>query len=600
MSVLSSIFRFADNKAPADGLGNGPVTMPPVIAAYQRWAAYRFVALLLLGTVAAILLLEHRNFYLITNPQLWGEDLTVYLLDDLALRAQAILRPHNGSNTVSGRLVAYFAGFFPIAATPRIYALAYLCVFPLLFYVIFKSSAFRGYQAFVAALFVFIVPVDSEVFNGMLYLHWVLGPVIGLALYEAFPRGRHYFAIVFAYAIVAISSPLAAMAAPFAVVKWYRERGTYAASLLIMSVASGIFMAVPMLARIKSDTSITPLSTKLQAIADTSYVWATGRQHVSTWLAVAIGIATAALVGGLLAASFRHSRRAIFYLLCCGACLLVVCLWVSSDTQQNQFASSARYYYVPAVLLLWTLLSLRDGIPSIVKIPVLVAAMSASYLSYVRPASDVIADVHWAEMAHCFETSRSPCVVTANPGYLGRYLVPSRAQVANGEAGTYVIRERLFNKEIVSGTSPTGQIRLVPGTTARETFTIPEVPDTATPYLIEFLVGTPEGRPVPVVINWAVFNVGGGRRQQLFSGAWSAATMQNYETVGLPIVGSKTGDKLEIVISSAPGQAEGPVVALPLFGGGDPALTSPAVQDGKDAQVDAYLHMSVRYRFYTR
>lgn len=578
---------------------------PFASAIHHRVVAHQFLIKLLLCGIGFSLLLADRNFYMVTNPQLWGEDLNVFFLDDLVLRENAILRPHNGSYPISGRLIAYLAGFLPLSMIPLVYTLTYLSAFPLMFFLIFKSSAFRGVEPYFAALFCLIAPVSSEVFSGMLYHPWILCPALGLALYERSPQGLHRLGLVFAYLVVAISAPLAAIVTPFAAVKWFRERTGYALWLLGLSVSSGALMALPMFGRIQGDSFSTSPLMKLGTLLRVFYVWATGPAPASVPVAVAVGLATAMISGACLFLSYRTSRRAIFYLLGCGAWMLVVSISVSPDASQNQFESSGRYYYAPLILALWTALLMRETAFRFARIPVLVACCGSSFFLYAKPASDLIADVHWDRLAKCFETEFGPCIVTANPSFLGRYLIPSRRQLEGGATKDYVTRG--WGTKSISEGPLTGQIRLGRGRVVRQIFTVAPMRndpspralnDTPVPYMVEFQIATPEGRPLSATIKWSVHNVQpDGRTRQMYSGSWAADQLQNYETVGVPILGAQSGDQLELVIEAAAEQQEGPAASLILFRPDHSMWVSAVRQDGEGSKTGAALGLSICYRF---
>jgi hypothetical protein len=548
------------------------------------------VALLCLGLLVA------RNPYLLIHPQMWTEDLLVFFLDDLILKSGAILVPYNGTIQLASRLVAFVAGFFPTALAPAIYSAASLLAMAGMVALTFASTAFRGFGRWVAFLLIFVVPVGSEVFLGMAYIQWILGPAIGLALYERSPGRVHARALLSAYAVVAFSSPLGAMAAPFALIKLWRERSRFAGWLLLLSMASAIFMAVPMMGRIRSDTLAAPLADKLGAMLTVLYEWATGPLPVQPWMAVAVSVLTVTFLLLFLWWHRRQSQRATLYFIGYGLVALVVSLGVSHTATLQQFGDAERYFYVPAVLLLWALLSLQSGTFDGVKAWSVLLLCVASCIAYVKPATVLQSDMHWRDVARCIDTSDGVCVSAINPPYQGRFLVPSRHMLAKPDGHcclNYRLRAIVSDKPLVRLDQPVDRLSMAPKASLQQEFVVPasDVPDTF-PYLVDVRLSDVDATR-PALVHWKMYRRKGDRFSLIHAGQQQVGDPASMSSVSVPVMGAGVGETLRVELSmddAAPASTVGVALFRPV------GASVPTVMLGGRPIEDRSLGLSVRYK----
>jgi hypothetical protein len=80
----------------------------------------RFAILFFL--LAVILLLRRPD--MVTNPQLYAEDGSVFLRDQLVFPGTAVFSPYNGQFHLLPRMLALFESFFPLVAVPLLCSIA--------------------------------------------------------------------------------------------------------------------------------------------------------------------------------------------------------------------------------------------------------------------------------------------------------------------------------------------------------------------------------------------------------------------------------------------------------------------------------------------
>jgi hypothetical protein len=557
-------------------------------------AAIALLCLVLLGLLFA------RNPYLLSNPQMWTEDLLVYFLDDLILKADAILVPYNGTIQLAPRLVAFWGGLFPTSLVPVVYSAVSVCAVAGMVALTFVSTAFRGIGRWVAVLLIFLVPVGSEVFLGMAYVQWILGPSIALALYERSPGRAYARALLSAYAIVAFSSPIGAMAVPFALVKVWRERSRFAGRLLFLSVVSSISMAGPVIGRVRSDTTAAPMADKLHAGLTVLYEWATGPLPVRPWIALTVSIFTVTCVVLFLWWYRQRSQRATLYFLGFGFVILTASLAVANTAILQQFGDAERYFYIPALLFLWALLSLPSESYDNVKAWIVLLVCVTSTIAYVKPATVLQSDIYWRDVATCIDTSTDVCVSAVNPPYLGRFLVPSRHMLASNVSGVncclgYRMRAIITDKSLVGVAEPAAQLSMQPKILVEQNFTVPasDMPDTS-PHLVDVRLSQTGDASSSALIHWKVFRQEGDTWSLMRVGHQQVAHLAPSRSISVPIIGAKAGETLRIQLTLDDAAPAAAPVDLALFRTTGTSLSAADV-NGQPLE-DRSLGLSVRYK----
>lgn len=387
-------------------------------------------------TALAILgLLFCRNSTLFLDPQLWAEDLDVYFAQDRLFGAGAILRPHNGFVQFICRIVAWLAGFADPAHVPRIYAASFIASVLATAATVYTSPAFGGPSKVLAALSVVAVPVNSEVFLSMSYIPWVIGPIVGLALYERPNTLRRAAILLGASLIVALSSPFMIIAMPIAGWKAFEERSRFSVGLLCIAFGSALFHLGPISARFLSGVPHSGLDRKLDALVSPLYRWIIGPSNLPLSLCVIIAMVTLIVAFWYFLTARPINVRAYVSFMGFGALLLVIsCASLSGAGQANQYGGGARYFYIPTLLLIWTFVATgreRPGTNAVAAFSTIL--LSTTFASHANQNAVFFTKSEWPQVALCLR-DEPECIVEALPIGLGRRRIPTDHQLKSLDA----------------------------------------------------------------------------------------------------------------------------------------------------------------------
>jgi hypothetical protein len=177
------------------------------------WPGYLAMA----GLLAAVIVC--RRFDVVTRPQFWAEDGSIYFCDALVLGFRAVFRLYEGFPHLGQRLIAAFGSLFPLAAAPRVYTTAAI-VIEALSVATFSLPRFRHLVRSDALRTLFCVacvslPVGTEVFATPANVGWFLGLWLLFASLSTAPRRMRSLVGLTACGVAAIAStPLAVLLAP--------------------------------------------------------------------------------------------------------------------------------------------------------------------------------------------------------------------------------------------------------------------------------------------------------------------------------------------------------------------------------------------------
>lgn len=386
-----------------------------------NWLRTVQVSLAATGLLAFVLFRNHR---LIVSPELWAEDFDVYFVGDRLFGLQALIIPYNGFVQLCCRVVAFVSGFAPLEMIPRLYASFFLASIIWTGWLTFVSRAFKGWGKNAAVLALVACPIGSEVFYGMCYMQWVMGPAVALALYERNPTRNHAAVLASTFALVGLSSPFTIIAAPFVAFKAITERTLYSKILAAIAALAGLLQIVYVVRRAASTASASTLSDKATYFSSIFFRWLVGYEELST--AAAVNISLAVVVAGVWFL-WRHRKvapRPTIYFLGFGLTFLAISCYTAPPLDHvNQFQNYGRYFYIPVVLVLWTMVSIlgRGGLHQFA----LVAALLWLFTINVgHGVGDQVADVNWPASARCLRTEKH-CEMDINPTVLGRRTAPS-------------------------------------------------------------------------------------------------------------------------------------------------------------------------------
>lgn len=395
-----------------------------------RWALLRTRAPVIVAVVGLVLLLLDRNVHLFVNPQFWAEDLDVYFVQDRLLGATALLAPHNGFIQFSCRLIAWAAGFFPPPIVPHIYAYSFLAAIGGAAVLTYTSPSFSGWAKPVAALTLVAAPVSSEVFYGMCYTPWVLGPVVGLALIERNPSVVRGAVLLLVFALIGASSPFALVAIPFVAWKLYREKNQFALLLAIASVVTSMLHFRFIVDRFLHSNAGGGGADKMATFFSIFYRWAIGVSYPGAAIAFMISAASVAAIGTYFWLNRSRINRKITYFFGYGLVLLAVsCAGAYPQHDAHQFGALGRYFYIPIVMWIWTVLATEGALTrSSTTIPTATISLLVLYFAHASTQEGRVIDLEWQKTTTCLLTEVK-CTSPMNPSALGEREIPTDYQI---------------------------------------------------------------------------------------------------------------------------------------------------------------------------
>lgn len=382
------------------------------------------------AVIGVFLLLLHRNSTLFFAPQLWAEDVFIYFNDDRLFGAAAILRQWNGFIQLCCRLIAFAGGMVPAEFAPRIYTSGFVAAILLTAALAYTSPAFRGWGKTLAALALLAAPVSSEIFLGMCYTQWVMGPAVGLAIYERNPSRMRGTILAAAFAMVGFSSPFTILASPWLVWKALQERTTYAMLLVALTVVAGLLHFQNIFGRfVGYDRVGTPIE-RLSAASSIFYRWLVGAEDPSFIVALIISLVTIGLVAWYAWSVRAVAFRPALYLVSYGAMLIAIGCYTSDATlHPHQFGANGRYFYIPMVLFIWALIIIEQTFARArFSLPAMAAVLAALYATNVNGNAGLFRNLDWGKTVLCLRTEPE-CQTETNPSFVGPRRIPTDQQI---------------------------------------------------------------------------------------------------------------------------------------------------------------------------
>jgi hypothetical protein len=377
-----------------------------------------------------LLLLFYRNDALFIRPEFWAEDIDVYFTQNRLLGAEALLLPHNGFVQFICRIFAWVAGLADPIYAPRLYASFFVASIFATAAIVYTSPIFSGWSKPLATLTLLAAPVNSEVFYGMCYTQWVMGPLVALALCETPKTRSRATLLASAFVLIGVSSPFVLVATPFVAWKAISERSRYPYALCVLTVVSSAFHIEYIAARFTGGAAHGSKFIKIDALASVLYRWITGAAGPGTAGLVIISILSIAFVGCYLWDNRRVASRPIIYFFFYGAVLLTVCCAsIDWPDRMHQFGPGARYFYIPAVVFLWAAISIEQKLDrNAWTLPMAAGFISLLFFAHTDRAGQQFKDTHWPATVGCLAVEKE-CVAEVNPSFLGRRVIPTDYQV---------------------------------------------------------------------------------------------------------------------------------------------------------------------------
>lgn len=364
------------------------------------------------GVLAAAfcLLLLLRRGDTILVPSVWNEDGSIILPDMMRNGLGTLLHPLNGYFITIPKLIDLIA--FAISATwfPLINAiLAWLVAVGVGLAVAFAPTMLR--HRALAALAVFLVPTDPEVFGTGLYTLWWAGILLLLvALWRA--DDRKILIRVVLLTVAGLSSPLILVVAPLLVVRAMRWRNVSELVLAGIGVAIAGVQGVTLVISTMTGTSSPPGSSGMSFAPILLGEYLAHSWTISSHIRVAAGFVVIILliVGPFLVRSRpRWTALALGYLLAASVLLSIA---RAGGFSLDPIVTGPRYFFYPFVLISWSLLWLvtRWRWRPLVALPI--ALLLIGLVNVVPGWSRHNIDLHWAAQVRACAAGTGPVRLT--------------------------------------------------------------------------------------------------------------------------------------------------------------------------------------------
>lgn len=363
---------------------------------HRPWAA----------VVAAAVMLVARKPWALLTPQLWAEDGSVFLTQNDAWGARAILAPFQGYLHLLPRLTAWAASqLVDVASWPMFYNLTALLVTVGLFARLASPRVNLPGKPWLILAFTLIAQT-GEVLLNLTNLQWLTAFFLILQLFTTRPvtlieRSTDLVVLV----VVGLTGPFSLLLLPLFVWQWWRDQNGDKLAVLVAVgacavVQGGLILTHP----IPPDPSLPPSHWPmlLAVLGSRLVVW----PWLGSTIAAALPATALILVGcgGLLAVvgwslrddAVRTPRLQVVMAL---AVLAVAGLWrVRPDTWETaNLDNGDRYFFIPRVLLAWLVVwefDCRRHIIALIARGLGLAAIALVLPHYRLPAPP---DYRWAE-----------------------------------------------------------------------------------------------------------------------------------------------------------------------------------------------------------
>jgi hypothetical protein len=191
--------------------------------------------------LAVVVILFYRKPDAFLNPQFWAEDGCVFFKENLELGWRAIFHTYAGYLHFVPRVVAWLAGYFPVAYAPCLYNLAALLVTLLVAWRLMSYRLPLRYKG-ACALSTVLVVHSGEVFLTITNIQWLTALLLIFLLIAEEPRtGREWIADFVTLAVAGLTGPFVIMFAPlfaFRFLRYGRSRYNWSLLAAVVLVAS--------------------------------------------------------------------------------------------------------------------------------------------------------------------------------------------------------------------------------------------------------------------------------------------------------------------------------------------------------------------------
>lgn len=395
------------------------LTAPEQRDRQKGWVWQRWLMLLGFGIV-----LTCRKPDALFHAQFWAEDGSVFFRDNYSQGLWSLFIPYSGYYHVVPRLVAYFAGGFPLAVQPTVYALGALGATLAVVAKLGSARVRLPYKPALALALVLIPRGNGEILLTLTGLQWFLATGLILILIQDEARSSLQAWSDVAWLIIAGSSgPFSLICAPLFWLRWrYVSRSSWS---FVCACLVGVCATIQLQAVLCFQTGIIQWPTAGQwlevfvrrLVGSLLLSARYGERALATVPAALLGVGLLVVLGKLVWQDRVH-RWAATVLLGAGALTLGATSFRflhAADVLFTGFDSGDRYFFLPKLFLVWSLLICFSGESSpwwrsVVVGVLLLIGVSAIVDFRCAPYEEM----HWEQQVKQFEQGGTK-VITINP-----------------------------------------------------------------------------------------------------------------------------------------------------------------------------------------
>jgi hypothetical protein len=382
----------------------------------------RYERLAVVAAAAAILFF--RMPYAFKRPQFWAEDAVVFL-DNYLRGIHAIFEPAAGYMIVTSRLIAYFAGFFPIWLAPWLYNYMSLAITLAVVCLVMSPRLQVPYKPLLA-LAVVVVPAGYEVLMSLCNAQWIT-PIGVIAIFFMRPSGSHLVqALEYIFvALVGMTGPFAWFLCPISIFIYFQDKTHRRLIFALIMIAASLVQIPFMVFGPESVTNMMPS----RSYDWTLWVTTPLRKFVEVFTPFHLIIngsrrGLLLLVAALPLVSWLLIREPYRWLKLSAAAFSMMVFYAGMLKYRGDLTFmeiNYRYAFAGSIFFIWLLCLNAVTLRPLTRYAVVLLVVFAEINSFrsVRSWEKITKDLHWSEWAEKIAIG-APATVPISPNWTMR------------------------------------------------------------------------------------------------------------------------------------------------------------------------------------
>jgi hypothetical protein len=358
---------------------------------------------------------------LFKNPQLFAEDANVFFLEAFYGDFLAIFKKYCGYFVLYQRFFAYLGSLSPVSFVPEVYFFGrLLAILILVMRIVSKRSPFKN--KILAALLTVLIPIDDEVFHGLVNSQWFLGLSLFVLIISSNPTTKFATIFDFFHLVVAgLTGPYILIFSPFIGLKAIIDRTKYAYSFLFVSgiicVMQVSNLSLTRLPEAKGGAAWSPVphivAHCFAFLFDGRFKYKPDFNGIIDGYKVYLLLLAAIFYCVVLVYSAYHKRFALFAIALIGPVIFALGLYLHKQNPIMLIHGGYRYRYLPTVCFFWIWLLIFEMKKRWAILPVVLMFFNLNQnWKYYQPKK--IPNMKWEKHSKCIGVSY-PCIVPCYP-----------------------------------------------------------------------------------------------------------------------------------------------------------------------------------------